>query len=56
MSNITLKIRQGSGEQFDVSVAADCTILALKEACVEQSKLEASNMRLIFKGRILKDD
>jgi hypothetical protein len=56
MSDITLKIRQGSGEQFDVQVAADCTISTLKEACVAQSGLEASNMRLIFKGRILKDD
>ena len=49
---ITLKIRHGSGEQFEVSVMPYCTILELKKACEEGSKLQADNMRLIFKGKI----
>ena len=49
---VTLKIRQGSGEQFEVQVVKDCTIAELKTACEEGSKLSADNMRLIFKGKL----
>lgn len=51
MSEIKLTIRQSSGEQFEVTVAADATVLQLKEACKEGAKLEPENQRLIFKGK-----
>jgi ubiquilin len=53
---ITVHIRQGSGEQFDVTIEEDISVLDLKKACEEGSKLEAACMRLIYKGRILKDE
>jgi ubiquilin len=53
---IKLIIRQSSGDQFDVEVAANATVLELKQACVEGSKLQPDQQRLIFKGRILKDE
>lgn len=51
MAEIKLTIRQSSGEQFEVSVPADATVLQLKEACKESAKLEPDNQRLIFKGK-----
>jgi hypothetical protein len=50
-AEITLKIRQGTSESFEVSVKASCTVKDLKVACEESSKLQADNMRLIFKGK-----
>ena len=48
--SITVHIRQGSGEQFDVTIAPNISVLELKKACEEGSKLEAACMRLIYKG------
>jgi hypothetical protein len=47
---ITVHIRQGSGEQFDVTIEEDINVLDLKKACEEGSKLTAECMRLIYKG------
>ena len=47
---ITVHIRQGSGEQFDVTIEEDITVVELKKACEEGSKLTADCMRLIYKG------
>ena len=48
--SITIHIRQGSGEQFDVTIEPGVSVLDLKKACEEGSKLTADCMRLIFKG------
>lgn len=56
MAEITLNIRQSNGDQFEVNCAADATVLQLKQAAEAGSKLPPDQQRLIFKGRILKDD
>jgi len=55
-SKIKLTIRQSNGEQFEVEVEPSQTVLQLKELCKEKTNLEAVSQRLIFKGRILKDE
>lgn len=48
-----LTIRQSSGDQFDVEIDPTATVIELKQACVEQGKLEVEAQRLIYKGRLL---
>jgi hypothetical protein len=49
-SLIKLVIRQSSGDQFEVEVAATASVLELKKACADGCKLPADQQRLIFKG------
>ena len=56
MADLQLNIRQSNGEQFEVTVAATATVLQLKQAAEAGSKLPPDQQRLIFKGRILKDE
>ena len=58
MENPTIKviIRQSNGDQFEVQVAADILVKDLKVACKEKSGMAPEEMRLIHKGKILKDD
>lgn len=51
MADIKITIRQSSGDQFDVTVAATATVADLKKACEEGCKLPPESQRLIFKGR-----
>ena len=53
-SQIKLVIRQSSGDQFEVEVAATATVLELKQACADGSKLPPEQQRLIFKGKFRK--
>ena len=46
-----INIRQSSGEQFEVSVAADASVAELKKACEGDCKLAPESQRLIFKGK-----
>mmetsp|Transcript_14413 Transcript_14413/g.19515 ORF Transcript_14413/g.19515 Transcript_14413/m.19515 type:complete len:109 (+) Transcript_14413:36-362(+) len=55
-AKIKLTIRQSNSEQFTVEVNPKGTVMELKQACVEGCKLPAESQRLIFKGRILKDE
>jgi hypothetical protein len=55
-SQITVVIRQSNGEQFEVKVDEKCLVKDLKEACKEKSGMDPGEMRLIHKGKILKDD
>ena len=50
-SEIKISVRQSNGEQFEVSVAADATVLDLKTACVNKCSLPPESQRLIFKGK-----
>jgi len=51
-----LVIRQSSGDQFEVEVPTTATVLELKQACEKTVNLAPEAQRLIFKGRILKDE
>lgn len=53
---IKLTLRQNSGSQFDVEVDPTATIKELKQACQDGAGMPADEMRLIFKGKILKDE
>ena len=55
--NIKVIIRQSSGDQFEVEVGAKAAVADLKAACAtKQTTIAAGEMRLIFKGKILKDE
>ncbi|CDR94701.1 ubiquitin domain containing protein family, putative [Babesia bigemina] len=51
---VTIKI--SGGETFVVEVDQSITVLELKEKCAENAGATADKQRLIFKGRIVKDD
>lgn len=54
---LKLTLKQNSGSQFDVQIKeAGSTVLDLKQACAEKAGITAEEMRLIYKGKILKDD
>ena len=53
---ITITIKVQSGEEFKVTISSEATVLKLKQACVAEGKLKVDEQRLIFKGKILKDD
>ena len=53
---IKVVIRQSNGDQFDVEIEAKSLVKDLKVACKEKSGMEPEEMRLIHKGKILKDD
>lgn len=54
---IKLTLRQNSGTQFEVEVDPKATVKELKIACQDLSGgISAEEMRLIFKGKILKDE
>jgi ubiquilin len=56
-SKIKITIRQSSGDQFEVEIGPKATVEELKKACAEkQTAIAAEEMRLIFKGKILKDE
>lgn len=59
MENATIKVivRQSSGDQFDIEINAKASVMELKEMCAtKQEAMAAGEMRLIFKGKILKDE
>jgi ubiquilin len=49
-------MRQSSGTQFEVEIDSKATVKDLKEKCAEGSGLGADEQRLIFKGKIMKDE
>ena len=57
MSEITINIKvQSSGAEFSITIGHEATVKALKEKCVEHSGVPVEDQKLIFKGRILKDE
>ena len=57
MTEITINIKvQSSGAEFAVTIGLEATVKGLKEKCVEQSGVPVEDQKLIFKGRILKDE
>ena len=54
---LKLTMKQNSGQQFELSIAQDgSTVLDLKKACAEKAGGSPEEIRLIYKGKILKDD
>ncbi|UKK00861.2 ubiquitin-related chaperonin [Theileria orientalis] len=52
--NITIKV--SGGDTFTLEVEPEMTVLQLKEKCAEKADATPDKQRLIFKGRIIKDD
>ncbi|EAN34375.1 Ubiquitin family protein [Theileria parva strain Muguga] len=52
--NITVKV--SGGEAFTLEVEPEMTVLQLKERCSDKANAPADKQRLIFKGRIIKDE
>jgi hypothetical protein len=53
---IKITIRQSNGDQTEVSIAKTATVADLKKECEAKIEIPAAGQRLIFKGRILKDE
>jgi len=53
---IKLTIKQTGGSSFTVNANKQGTVLDLKNVCEESSKIPADNQRLIFRGKILKEE
>nr|XP_018684704.1 PREDICTED: ubiquitin domain-containing protein DSK2a isoform X5 [Musa acuminata subsp. malaccensis] len=53
---VTLQVRCSNGSRFSVEAAIDSTVGTLKAALVEKCDVPAEQQRLIYKGRILKDE
>jgi ubiquilin len=53
---VALTVKSTAGTSFSAEVPADSTVLQVKEAVAEQSKIPAPNQRLVFKGQVLKDE
>jgi hypothetical protein len=54
-TNLTVKIKF-EPEMISVQVPSSGTVLNLKEACQGKTGVSTENIKLIFKGRILKDE
>ncbi|KAF8933690.1 Ubiquilin-4 [Dissophora ornata] len=52
---IVLTIRPSSGSTFTTAISTDCTVLQLKEKLATPD-LPAASIRLVYSGRVLKDE
>lgn len=53
---VTVHVRCSNGSKFSVQVALDSTVGSFKVIVAEKSDVPAEQQRLIYKGRILKDE
>ncbi|KAI3404316.2 hypothetical protein KGF56_002836 [Candida oxycetoniae] len=56
MSDITVTIKSSGDKKYEVTFDPKITILELKELIAEKSSIAASSQRLIYSGKVLKDD
>ena len=56
MADFKIIIRQSTGDQFEIEVNNGNTVTEVKAKCEEKTGMKAEEMRMIFKGKILKDD
>ncbi|KAK7360291.1 hypothetical protein VNO77_02274 [Canavalia gladiata] len=54
--NVSINVRCSNGSKFSVQVALDSTIRSFKDIVARNCDIPAEQQRLIYKGRILKDD
>ncbi|KAF8112686.1 hypothetical protein N665_0062s0037 [Sinapis alba] len=53
---VAVNVRCSNGSKFSVRTSLDSTVEAFKELVAQNSEVPANQQRLIYKGRILKDD
>ena len=53
---VAVNVRCSNGSKFNVSTSLDSTVESFKELVAQNSDVPANQQRLIYKGRILKDD
>jgi hypothetical protein len=53
---VMLHVKTTAGKKFSVDVALESSVLQCKEALVAHTEVPAALQRLIFKGKVLKDD
>ncbi|CAN8271292.1 unnamed protein product [Cochlearia groenlandica] len=53
---VSVNVRCSNGSKFTVATSLDSTVEVFKALVAEKSDLPANQQRLIYKGRILKDD
>ncbi|KAL0702631.1 hypothetical protein Bca4012_058753 [Brassica carinata] len=53
---VSVNVRCSNGSKFTVRTSLDSTVQAFKELVAQNSEVPANQQRLIYKGRILKDD
>ncbi|MCD7459520.1 hypothetical protein HAX54_041166 [Datura stramonium] len=53
---VTINIRCSSGSKFSIQVSLDSTVGSFKSILAQQANIPAEQQRLIYKGRILKDE
>eukprot|EP00242_Pyramimonas_sp_CCMP2087_P007455 CAMPEP_0198213460 /NCGR_PEP_ID=MMETSP1445-20131203/28882_1 /TAXON_ID=36898 /ORGANISM="Pyramimonas sp., Strain CCMP2087" /LENGTH=126 /DNA_ID=CAMNT_0043888111 /DNA_START=170 /DNA_END=546 /DNA_ORIENTATION=+ len=56
MTEITVHVKLSNAGNFPVQVEVTTTVLGLKQKLVEQSSISTEQQRLIYKGRVLKDE
>ena len=56
MSEITIYIKSSNADRTEVLAEPTMTILEFKEKIAEQISIEPASQRLIYKGRVLKDE
>ncbi|KAG4401674.1 hypothetical protein GLYMA_02G041700v4 [Glycine max] len=54
--NVNINVRCSNGSKFSVQIAVDSTVSSFKDAAACSCDIPAEQQRLIYKGRILKDD
>lgn len=53
---VAVNVRCSNGSKFSVTTSLDSTVESFKELIAQNSDVPANQQRLIYKGRILKDD
>jgi ubiquilin len=56
MAEQSVNVRCSNGEKFTVPLDTDATVQAFKESIAEEAQVPSESQRLIYKGRVLKDD
>lgn len=54
-TTMTLTIKTVQGDSFSVTVGSETTVIELKQRIEEEKKIPVDRQRLIFKGKVLKD-
>jgi ubiquilin len=52
----TLHVKTTAGKKFSFEIALDASVAQCKEALVAHTDVPAALQRLIYKGKVLKDD
>ena len=53
---VTVHVRCSNGSKFSVQISLESTVRAFKAVLSQNCDIPAEQQRLIYKGRILKDD